>query len=180
MSDLEQDTKPIVVSLLDGADCLLDLPAQATLARWTVKTAMVFEAFNRDRPFLYEARERESLRTMDVLPSRTSVWIARCVDQPSLVASTNILATAPGPDQARAISTNIAFGALAIHAVTVRAPEHVRSLVKITMDVTGNWDDTTLQIWPASPVARRWPPSTALTGRDGLTAFIERLRATAA
>jgi hypothetical protein len=84
MSRLENRAKPVIESILDEKVTSLSVSAQAILARWSVKTVMVLEAIDPNRPWFYSEDDRQSMRASLSIPARTSVWIAKCIDQPNI------------------------------------------------------------------------------------------------
>jgi hypothetical protein len=176
MSQLESETKPVVESILDGVVSALDTSAQSTLGGWAVKTAMVLEATDPNRPWFYSNDERYRLRTMRSVPQRTSVWIAKCVNQGDIYSAAKDHRRNPGDNSIRAFSVTMAFGSLAFQVVTVKASAAIPPNVAVTYDVSeGPWDATLVQVWPTSQSPRVWPPTYGLDSDRGLEALTERL-----
>jgi hypothetical protein len=176
MSQLESEVKPIVESILDGKLDAIDTSAQSTLAAWAVKTAMVLEALDPNRPWFYSAEERDQMRMARSLPHRTSVWIAKCVNQRDVYSAAKDHRSNSGDDSVRAFSVTMAFGSLAFQVVTVKTPDAIPVNVAVTYDVSdGPWDQTLVQVWPTSDMPRIWPPTYGLDSDRGLVALTERL-----
>lgn len=176
MSRLENETKPILESILD--DKLKDIDAwrQSTLARWAVKTAMVLECLNPDRTWFYSDDERQLMRATQSLPPRTSVWIAKCVNQPNIYSAAKDLRTTPDDGEIHAYSTTMAFGPLAFQIVSIKTPATIPENVTLTYDVTeGPWGQTLLQVWPTTKESVGWPLHYGLDSEFGLDALTERL-----
>ena len=87
MSRLENEAKPVIESILDDKTNGFDDASQETLGVWAVKTAMVLEALNPERPRFYSTEERHRLRTARSLPARTEVWLAKYVNQPDIYSA---------------------------------------------------------------------------------------------
>lgn len=173
MSKLESTAKPIIESILDDTLTSIDAPGQVTLSTWAIKTAMVLEAFDPGQPWFYSADERDFMRRSHTFPDGTSVWIAKCVNQPNIYSAKMIHSTEPGPDGARAVSVTMAFGSLAIQVVTTKAN---RNNATVGYDVSkGRWQETLVQIQPASQDSKPWPGKFGLDGDRGLIALTERL-----
>jgi len=176
MSRLEVEMKPIVESILDEQLRVLDVSSQAVIAVWATKTAMALEALHPERVFFYSENERQNTRAVSAIPERTSIWIAKCVNQPNIYSAGKDLRTAPGDNEAKAYVTTMAFGSLAIQVASIRALANLPQEIQITYDSReGPWDKILLQVWPITPYSQQWPPSYGLDGEWGLEALTERL-----
>jgi hypothetical protein len=176
MSRLENDAKPILESILDDKLDVLNVPAQCTLALWAVKTAMVLETIDANQTWFYSENERRLMRVLQVIPQRTSVWIAKCSHQPNVHSEARHLQPASDEAGAHALAVTMAFGPAAFQVVTVRPPAEVPADATVTYDVSdGPWDQTLVQIWPTSHKTQVWPPAYGLEGDLGLMALTERL-----
>ena len=177
MSRLEDHVKPIVVSLLGDKPVTLDRDDQTTLAVWAVKNAMVYEALRLEEPWFFANSERRALRESLRLPSPTSVWIAKCVEQAGPFCSASALSGVAeiSSDQVRAYVTTMAFGPLAIQVLSGKLSSSIPQGTTITGDLRpGPWDQVTIQIWPIQSERVAWPASMGLSGELGLDAFSER------
>lgn len=87
MSKLENEMKPIVDSILDEQFQVLGVSSQAVIAVWAIKTAMALEALYPEREFFYFENERQNMRAVSAIPGRTSIWIAKCVNQPNIYSA---------------------------------------------------------------------------------------------
>ena len=176
MSGLESKTKPVLESILDDKLNDMDTLSQWTLACWAVKTAMVLECLNPKRTRFYSDSERQSMRATQSLPPRTSVWIAKCINQPNIYSAAKDLRTTLGDGGFHAYTTTMAFGSLAFQIVSIKTPATISENVTLTYDVSeGLWDQTLLQIWPPSQKSLAWPPHYGLDSDYGLEALTERL-----
>jgi hypothetical protein len=176
MSQLENEAKPIIESILEDNTNGFDAAAQETLGVWAVKTAMVLEAVNPEWPRFYSVEERHRLRTARLLPARTEVWLAKCVNQPDIYSAAVDHRTGSGDDGARAFAVTMAFGSLAFQVVTLRTPASVPEHVSATYDSSdGPWNQVLLQVWPTSSEKRVWPPKMGLDSESGVNALAERL-----
>ena len=82
MSQLESDSKPTIERLLRGSGIFrLHAAQQSIVARWAVKTAMVFETTAPPPPksqgHFYTQDECEQLRLNSTIPPRTFVWLGQ-------------------------------------------------------------------------------------------------------
>jgi hypothetical protein len=176
MSKLENQAKPVLESVLDDKVTSLSVSAQTILAKWSVKTVMVLEAIDPNRPWFYSEDDRQSMRNSLSIPARTSIWIAKCVDQPNIYSTARDLRTSPGRNGARAFLNTIAFGPLAIQVLSIRTCEPVPSEEVITYNIRkGPWDRTLVPIWPTSQNSQTWPPHYGLAGEFGLDTLSARL-----
>jgi hypothetical protein len=177
MSELENRVKPIVLRLLDNAGTNLTVEEQTTLASWSVKNAMVFEALRIEQPWFFSAGERNAFRESLSPPARTNVWIAKCVEQAGVYScATNLSGTVEGSStRMEAYVTTMGFGALGIQVVGGKLPAEVPLATTVTVDQTpGPWDDATVRIWPGPRQVVNWPPPIGLHGELGLEAFGDR------
>lgn len=176
MSRLENKAKPIFESIFSDNLRSINAVDQATLARWAVKTAMVLESINSDQSWFYSDDERQLMRIEQSIPMRTSVWIAKCINQPNIHSSSKNLWTSLSNDGFYAYVTTMAFGSIAFQVVSVKTPEIVPDNINVTYGVTeGPWDQTIIQIWPIIPKSIAWPPNYGLNGELGLYELAERL-----
>jgi len=176
MSKLEDEMKPIVESILDEKLRALDASSQAVIAVWTIKTAMALEALYPERVFFYSENERQNMRAVSAIPERTSIWIAKCVNQPNIYSAGKDLRTAPGDNEAKAYVTTMAFGSLALQVASIRTLANLPKEIQITYDSReGPWDKILLRVWPIIPYSQQWPPNYGLDGEWGLEALAERL-----
>lgn len=176
MSKLENEMKPIVESILDEQLRALDISSQAVIAVWAMKTAMALEALYAEREFFYSENERRNMRAVSAIPECTSIWIAKCVNQPNIYSAGKDLRTAPGDNEAKAFITTMAFGSLAFQVVSIRISANLPNEIQITYDSwEGPWDKVLLRVWPIILHSQQWPPSYGLDGEWGLEALTERL-----
>ena len=177
MSDLESRSKPVIEPVLGDVVQVLNAKDQRTLAVWAVKTAMVYEALRLNQPWVFTQGERELLRESWLLPPRTKVWIAKCVNLPGpCCAASDLFSKRPASsDQERAHVTTMAFGPLAIQVVNFRLPYVIPDSTDITADLRpGPWRLTAAQVWPSLWPLMPWPPPIGLMGQTGFDVFCER------
>lgn len=175
MSRLENEAKPIIESILDDNTKTLDVSAQSTLALWAVKTAMVLETIDSNRPWFYSDNERRLMYSAQTIPQRTSVWIAKCIDHPNVYSAAKDHRTEQGNNGVHAFVITMAFGTLAFQVVSIKTPAEIPSNIAVTYDVSdGPWGQTLTQVWPVSRNLL-WPPHYGLAGELGLEALTERL-----
>ena len=178
MSKLEEEIKPIVDSILDEKFRALDTSSQGVIAVWAIKTAMAFEALYPEREFFYSVKERQNMRSISAIPERTSIWIAKCVNQPNIFSEAKVHRIEPGSKVVTAFVTTMAFGSLALQVESIRITDNLPNKIQVKYDTReGPWDKTLLRVWPLPlfPCSQQWPPSHGLDGECGLKALTERL-----
>jgi len=176
MSRLEDEAKPVLESILDDKLKDINASAQSTIARWAVKIAMVLESIDSNRTWFYADDERQLMGAVQSLPPRTSVWIAKCINQPNIYSAAKDLWTTPSNDGIHAYATTMAFGSLALQIVSIKTLAAIPENVTLTYNVSeGPWDKTLVQVWPTTQNSLAWPPQYGLNSEFGLDALTERL-----
>jgi hypothetical protein len=179
MSRLENEAKPLVESILNDQLRTITSSAQSTIAVWAMKTAMVLEAVGSEDAWFYVQEDRRRLRSERMMPTRTSVSVAKCVAQLDIYSAAKNHWTSAQAGEVRAYVTTMAFGSLAIQVVTIRTPSSIPSNVRVTYDVSnGPWDATLIEVWPVKQESLAWPAKNGLQGESGLEALSERLNCT--
>jgi hypothetical protein len=74
MANLEDEAKPILLTLIRGETRVLDESEQVALTRWALKTAMVLE-FSHPKGLAIPPTDRHKLRE-GALPEHAQVWVA--------------------------------------------------------------------------------------------------------
>jgi hypothetical protein len=165
--------------MLDGTHIVLDLAAQTTIALWAVKIAMVMEYIEVPPRGRYTEQERRQLRTLSVLPTRTSVWLAAAAQSGFVFTARTDHQAGPNEDDAAALATTLVFGHVALQVYTIRVSPPVPQSTRIEIDVrAGPWEEATALIWPPKESAMRWPRSVALNEEIGLNQFADRFSVT--
>jgi len=164
MSDLENDNRPQIRSMIHDRGIDLEPTAQKELSRWSVLKAMVIEAADRQRNPFYDESERKNLKPpSSVLPVRTSVWIGRYFDS-SLHAGGTLVSGNIGriPNALHGSVTTIVVGHLAVQIFTEHVPPMFATWSLNIRCFPGPWDRSLVRIWPVfGPV--RWPPPVSFT-----------------
>ena len=80
MSDLENLAKAVIEPLLRSHQYLFASAEKRNLARWTLKSAMVFESLGVRREPFYTQYERDAVRAGELPPGYHALWVGRCVD----------------------------------------------------------------------------------------------------
>jgi hypothetical protein len=137
----------------------------------------VFEALRVNQPWFYTPTERQAFKESLQMPSRTSVWAAKCVENHGAICmATNLSGIAIEPmAQATGYVTTMGFGTLVLQVLSVRLSESVPPSAKIFLNPKpGPWEEVTLRLWPAQQISADWPRSIGLSGEAGIQAFNDR------
>jgi hypothetical protein len=173
MSVLEGHAKPIIKPILADLTVPLDGSQQHILARWSIKTAIVFEATGpRDWPSLFTEADRALVADPNAtsLPPGTMVWLGRHAEsnvmfaggrrllQPVTIGATR----GPSPIEA-GYATTLGFARLVIQVLRIKFRED--SAVKsVTLHPKpGPWESLLTQIWPPRRAAVQWPPAASFS-----------------
>ncbi|GEM_PF-1292437 len=179
MSQTENAIKPVIKSILDNRMKAVDASSQVHIAVWAIKTAMTLEALNRHRAWFYTNDQRHEFEIATAIPEGTSIWIAKCKNQPNILSIAKDLWTARGENEVHGYLTTMAFGSLALQVMSSRP--HVNSLgTPITFQVSeGPWKQVLLQVWPLPHISnsQQWPLNQGLNGDWGLEVLANRFNA---
>jgi hypothetical protein len=178
MSALETRAQPVLLSLIRGTASVLKPIAQAAVATWAVKTAMVFEGTRVEGVRFYSDDDRKIVRQHARPPARTSVWIAKFSgDFVAFSHAIDLFGSLETGDRMQVHVTTLAFGQLAIQVCSGKMPDDVPLEAVIDVDMApGPWRDATVRVWPASAEEVHWPPAVQLqdAGPASLDAFSDR------
>jgi hypothetical protein len=174
MSDLETASKPTIERLLSGSGLFCLHKAQQTIvARWAVKTAMVFETTAPPPPkskgHFYTQDECEQLRLNSAIPPRTIVWLGQFSGIGLWESGTHIWHNGEIAKSAihgqviTIVLDHLAIQVLTVHvltensAVTPNIPQH---------EAPCDWGQLTVPVWPIAG-SISWPPFRSFSA-DGL------------
>ena len=182
MSRLETEAKPAIEKVLSNDELILTEPERELIARWVLKTAMVFEAVG-GKGWFYSAAERKSVRDGKIPSGYSGIWVARCRGLSGAFADANNMfeTSALSTAGVHGHVTTLAFGGVAFQVLTVRPSVAVPKNAVITIGEANvePWPDTALQLWPPT-VPFDWPPTIGLHGEPGVEAFSSRFKALSA
>jgi hypothetical protein len=166
MSRLENQTKPLLLPLIDGESRHLDPSDQRTLARWADKTAVVLETTS---PKTVVSSQADRTRIMqeedDPAPAQFSrVWIGR-TDLParlpaSRARSVRVRDVVTG-EVGGVRSDVLIVGHVVLYVVGATFPD----LASIPSAVVA-LNDKLAQIWPIAHRTFSWPSASALSSDD--------------
>lgn len=162
MKALEDAIIPIAGPLMHDLSVPLSADDKALLARWAVKTSMVWEYVSTKRELYYKPTEREAFINGH-MPQGTKVLIGRYSGHLSMQTFGADGSTVPGSDAegTTAFCTTMTFGRLAVQVLSLRPrPPH-----EITIEARAGvpWGRLLMQCWPQLPEHERprWPPPMA-------------------
>jgi hypothetical protein len=174
MSRLEETAGQIIEPLFGHQEHTIDARSLPTLAAWAVKTAMVLEGLVPDQPRFYSDSERTQLRLTHTIPRRACVWLAACVEQPTIYAEAKHFGGERFPGF-HGFATTTAFGPVAIQVLALRIPASVRPETKVTIQLReGLWQQVLVPVWPAHQGNLTWPPRQGLLGESALEVLTDR------
>jgi len=164
MSQLETAVLPIFTDLINGRPRLIKTDEQLIVARWAVKTAMVYEYFRRHSPRYYRPSDRRAFYKQRIIPSGTGLWLGRYVgDVATQAYDPSEMLTFVSKDRnilGQGYVFTIGVGQLTLQLFSHRWSENLDRAIRFTMP--GVWDRALVEIWPNSFGNRQWPPRDAL------------------
>jgi hypothetical protein len=172
MNDLEISARRFLEPMIDGIPQSLDANAQATVASWVAKTAMMLGLIEPDRP-VPPGQYRELLHGRRP-PANCLIWAAAYMPDEPLYGSVSI----PLRLEVKGPSTTVdSFGyvvtlqlghiAFQVFGYGTEGPINLGSLDH------GYFQRYLTSVWPATNLVN-WPPPLALTGREQLNALARR------
>jgi hypothetical protein len=178
MSDLENENRPHVRSMIQNLPTTLEPSVQRVLARWAVLKAMVIEAANRKRLFFYGEADRKGIKPpSSFIPIGTFVWIGKLSTKQFHAGGTDIWGEIDGAPRAfHGCVTTVVVGHLVIQVLTMHAPVPFIKYPMIQPECKpGRWDETLFNIWPVY-ASVKWPPARpfALRGENSIGTLVNR------
>ena len=166
MSRLEGRAIPILKPLLWGRATSLQIEDQLVIARWMVKTTMMYEFFRRRSPRFFQPKQRLEFFKHQSIPSRTMIWIGHYVGGRDawFIDTSDIpldLSVEGSTVRGYAYSATFTIGQLALQIFAHRWPENL-PVKTVNFKVPGNWRTATHQVWPQGLIDRTWPPELSL------------------
>jgi len=157
MSALEGTVKPFMAEMVfPGVKTILDVERQGALARWAVKTAMVFEFVGKAPVPYFTPEERFGFKTLAQIPENTWIWIGRYdATQPAHSLQHRIGQRRQDGTVTPAYSFTFTADFLALQVFSFRGAPPSDSRMPVN---PGPWKQALLRIWPTSAVDVSWPP----------------------
>lgn len=176
MSALENEAQPLLVPLIRGESCSLSSDQLTVVARWTTKTAIMWEymKYEADRRFFTRA-ERVAMFTSRVIPDYTYIYAARYVGgKPVYAIGGPMTVSFPGTAAtSRAYCATLAIGQLVLQLVGFKRPAgHVSQKLNIRIPARG--DPFHKPVWPQPP-GWSWPLAFVLRDDAELKKFATRV-----
>ncbi len=174
MSRLEEDAKPIMTPMIEGTPTDLDVTQQLTMAFWSMKTAMVYDAIeSQGRTYFSKDQRIQLLSSMEgrvqlPLPRNARVWLAsyRGID---MMNSTGIVLDGVGQSsdslektQVPGFAFTMAAGHFVMQLLVARIASKHAAVPTYIHAATNRFDRSTCEIWPIHGPHVSWPPQNVL------------------
>lgn len=176
MSKLESAVKPSLAALVDGSPPTLSSAEFSAIARWAVKTAMVFEMTSADRDRFYSAEERFGARAGADPPHGTRVWLGASASEIPFFAAARSQRDIVGTPYSvtRVHTATFGYGHLVVQLQALRCspPPPLHHHVNIEAANT-RWNDALALIWPPPPSPPTITPSPDLSQIRALSGRFE-------
>lgn len=159
MSDLESQARRIIGPMCQDIGIWLSAEEQAVIARWCVKTMMVFESLtNPNRKRWFGREKRRLLRLNKPLPKRLYIWVGRYSSTGIDVNGKDMDLVIPNIPKARnGCLAHILANHLVIQIASVFVPPKYDHVPVVVRPKPGPWADAIIRVWPASRTVA-WPP----------------------
>ena len=177
MSKLEGQAKSILIPLMQDKKPSLTQDERSVIARWFIKTVMVFEFIGgmKERLNYFGSEERHSIMKSLAMPVPTLVYLGRY--KGSLACSIHetklpfITKTRDGHSvSVDGYSATFTIKSLALQVFTMRWPKDLTGQASIS--IPGRWSDVVVELWPLH-CDIIWPPPLILDD-EGLDLFSHR------
>jgi hypothetical protein len=168
MSTLEADVRPLLESMFWGKQAELSSADQTMLARWATKTALVAQSIE-PPPDARPVIQADWLKNGEGSPPRTWVGLAMYSGRRhgmSLHVQAYRAAGSIGPPGAAGEFVIIRLERLVIVTFLWDGP------LDAQVQTPPRFEHALIQVWPASPLIRVWPPTQKLS-EDGMAALYE-------
>ncbi len=179
MSDLENLAKAVIEPLLRSHQYLFASAEKRNLARWTLKSAMVFESLGVRREPFYTQYERDAVRAGELPPGYHALWVGRCVDLNGLYCNAADLFDhrEPSLSDTTGYVTTLGIGPIALQMLSIRLRDGVPAPARVSIPLSdGPWNEVGSVVWPDDQRAEVWSPTRALNGEYGLDTLSRRFR----
>jgi hypothetical protein len=178
LSQIQEQTKPILIPLLQGKKSALGPTTQAQLAKWCTMATMTGEFIDRD-PIGQgvSLAERQMLWKKSAIPTGWRIWIARYrrnrwkgewvhLAVPILDAENSVGLKAGDHAPPNTQTTTFVIGELYVHVMS--SSQHPDLTAKWLWPAFSRLSRLLIQIWPPKESFIAWPPE-SLTDRDADT-----------
>jgi len=160
MARLESEAKRVLGPMILGRAALLEPAHQEILARWAVKTALVFQSRSPDSAAVGDDERHEFSRPPHIVPRGTTVRIAALEITGNVVRCAHwyVAGSSQGQDVPDTFSSLFILG----HCLLLVA----KTNPGLPASRSPEWDLRAPKLLPGEPVTLNWPPSPALTEAD--------------
>lgn len=182
MSQLEDLARPILIALMHGTGpSMLSVEAQFIIARWFLKTVVMFDCHgHKVRECYFNSEERRALMKSISVPQNTLFFLGRYRGEKDVIArETNLpiafeRATPNGNLSClvRGYAATFAIKHLSLQVFSMQRPPEEFTDIELGLSIPGNWSDACIQIWPGEGDAK-WPTPYYLDD-EGFKLFTER------
>jgi hypothetical protein len=181
MSDLEAQNIALIGCLMQDIATPLDALQQASLAAWTMKTAMVLDSVKgRKKSLFYERSECVAMRENHNVPQRNRIWTGQSSVSGLGAYRTDLAIVLPDMLKVgMGCATTIIVGHLAVQVLATHIfSEHEDKNVGDIAPKLGRWDEMLLPIWPIGSRPLMWPPRVTFTarGEQSIARLMDRWR----
>ncbi len=177
MGKLQEDTKPLIQSLLLNTPVILDVHECKLLTSWAVMTAMCGETRNPRSVWRFTEQERTVFYSYQdrPIPFQTYVWICRWEASPGPFIGGRMLEMRGDGGGDRAYALTIGFGTLIVQVLKV-APADPNDQRTSMPNASLPWDDILTQIWEPESLPIRFPKRRAILGESEYALLEERFK----
>jgi hypothetical protein len=168
MSDLENENKPHIRTMMHGNPITLEPKQQRSLTRWAILKGMVLEAAAKKTvPFYTESEKAEIAPPSTFIPVATRAWIGRLRVGGFHAGGTDTYGDINGvPKAFHGCVTTIIVGQLVVQALTTHVLPMFGTLPFRPNYKRGAWHKNLLEVWPVFGKVR-WPPPLSFTPDGG-------------
>jgi hypothetical protein len=180
MSSLEAEAMPILTEMFEDKSVSLDQEQQQILARWLMKTAMVYDSIKgRNAPnIFYTKDECVAFRQSFQIPMPTMIWIGRFDEVHRDMSGLDFSREVDG-DRLTGNVMTITNEHFVAQVLSLHPPQISTGATYIGVEQKqGEWGLALTQIWPPANAAVKWPPPGFFTngGESGYAYLLHRWR----
>lgn len=168
MSRLEYEAQPVLAPLMHGRTATLSVNDQLLIARWLLKTSIMFDLhYEKTRECYFTPSECQNIVQSLSVPRDTVMFLAHFRGSQAEILTREIGWEADPETLPEAYQDMLGFEAytatfaikhLALQLFSFRRPKHLPD-ADLSVEIADVWSDAEIQIWPpvvSGPVT--WPP----------------------
>jgi hypothetical protein len=180
MSALEAEVMPILTEMFDDKAVSLNQEQQQIIARWLMKTAMVYDSLKgRNAPnIFYRKDECVAFRQSSQIPMPTMMWIGRFDEVHRDMSGLEFSREVDG-DRLTGNVMTLTNEHFVAQVLSLHVPPTTNAATHIGLEQKqGEWDLALTQIWPPDQTTVNWPPPGSFTngGPSGYAYLLDRWR----